>query len=117
MSPALDLGADERDAALVELRERRVADVRDVGGDLLGAELGVARDAGQLLDVDRREAILLDHALRDQDRVLEVVAVPRHERDEQVLAERELAHARGRTVGEHVALLDRVARVARAAAG
>ena len=31
-----------------------------------------------------------------QDGVLEVVAVPRHERDQQVLAERQLAHVRGR---------------------
>src|SRR5882672_7841701 len=103
--------ADERDAALVELGQSRVAHVRDVGRDLLGPKLGVARDAGKLLDVDRRETILLDHALRDQDRVLEVVAVPRHERDEQILAERELAHARRRTVGQHVALLDVVARL------
>jgi hypothetical protein len=37
------------------------------------------------------------------------VALPRHERDEQVLAERELALVRRGTVGEHVALLHRVA--------
>ena len=90
----IDLGADEGDAGLVELGERRFADVRDVGGDLLRPELGVARDAGEFLDVDRREAVLLDHPLRDQDRVLEVVAVPRHERDQQVLAEREFAQVR-----------------------
>ena len=82
----LHFGADEGDARLVELGERRVADVRDVRGDFLGPELGVARDAGQLLDVDRGEAVFLHHALGDQDRVLEVVAVPRHERDQQVLA-------------------------------
>ena len=43
---------------------------------------------------------------REHDRVLEVVALPRHERDEQVLAERELAVVGRRAVGEHVALLD-----------
>ena len=32
------------------------------------------------------------------------MALPRHERDEQVLAERELAVVRRRAVGEHVAL-------------
>ena len=47
---------------------------------------------------------------RDEDRVLEVVALPRHERDEHVLAERELAHVARRAVGEHVALLHVVAR-------
>jgi hypothetical protein len=79
-------GADEGDTRFIELRQRRIADVRNVGRDLFGTELGVARDAGQLLDVNGREAIFLDHALGDEDRVLEVVAVPRHERDQQVLA-------------------------------
>ena len=69
-----------------------------------GAELGVARDDRQLLDVDRRVAVVGDDALGDQDRVLEVVAVPRHERDQHVLAERQLAHVGRRAVGDHVAL-------------
>jgi hypothetical protein len=47
--------------------------------------------------------------LAEDDGVLEVVALPRHERDEQVLAERELAAVGRRAVGEDVALLDRVA--------
>src|SRR5215813_9568245 len=54
-------------------------------------------------------AIVANDALGDEDRVLEVVAVPRHERDERVLAERELAKLRRRTVGDDVALADRVA--------
>ena len=62
MSPALHFGADERDAGFVELGERRVTDVRDVGGDFLRAQLRVAGDAGQLFDVDRGEAIFLHHA-------------------------------------------------------
>ena len=102
-------GADEGNARFVELRQRRVADVGNVGGDFLRTELGVARDAGQLFDVNGREAIFLHHALGDQDRVFEVVAVPRHERDQQVLAERQLAQIRRRTVGQHVAALDHIA--------
>ena len=61
-------------------------------GDLFLAELRVAGDALELLDVDRGEDVVLGDALGDEDRVLEVVALPRHERDEHVLAERELAH-------------------------
>ena len=80
--------------------------VRDVTRDLLGTELRVAGVDLVLLDVDRREHVVLHEALGEDDRVLEVVALPRHERDEQVLAERELAEVRRRTVGEHVALLD-----------
>ena len=103
MSPGLDLGADADDAGLVEVAQRLLADVRDVAGDLFLAELGVAGDALELLDVDRGEDVVLDDALGDQDRVLEVVAVPRHERDEHVLAERQLADIGRGTVGDDVA--------------
>ncbi len=105
----LHFRADERDACFIQFRERDIAHVRDVRGDLLGAQLRVASDAGQLLDVNGREAIVMDDALRDQDRVFEVVAVPRHERDEQVLTEGELTEVRRRTVREHVAARDHVA--------
>jgi hypothetical protein len=44
----------------------------------------------------------------EDDRVLVVVALPRHERDEQVLAERHLAVVGARAVGEHLAGLDPV---------
>ena len=60
MSPGLHLGADADDAALVEVLERLLADVGDVAGDLLGAELGVAGLDLELLDVDRGEEVLLD---------------------------------------------------------
>ena len=72
---------------------------------------GVARDDGELLDVDRRVAVVGDDALADQDRVLVVVAVPRHERDQHVLAERQLAQVGRRAVADHVALGDDVADV------
>ncbi len=47
-----------------------------------------------------------DDALGQKDRVLEVVAVPRHERDEHVAAERQIAEIGRRTVSDDVALLD-----------
>src|SRR5690606_1592638 len=100
-----------RDTRLVELGKRGVTDVRDVGRDVFRPELRVTRDAGQLLDVNRGEPVFLDDALRDQDRVLEVVAVPWHERDQQVLAKRELAHVGRRSVRQHVAARDLVARL------
>ncbi len=95
-----DLGADADDAALVEVAEDVLGEVRDVPGDLLGAELGVAGVDLVLVDVDRREHVVLHEALGQDDGVLEVVALPRHEGDEQVLAERELAVVGGRAVGE-----------------
>ena len=105
----VDVGADANDAALVEVRERLLRAVRDVARDLLVAELRRARVDLVLVDVDRAEHVVLDEALRDDDRVLEVEALPRHERDEQVRAERELAGVRRRAVGDDVALLDLVA--------
>ena len=49
--------------------------------------------------------------IRSESRIesLEVVAVPRHERDQHVAAEREIAEIGRRTVGDDVALLDDVA--------
>ena len=104
-----DLGADADDAAVVEVAEDVVAEVGDVPADLLRPELGVAGIDLVLVDVDRRQHVVLDEALGQDDRVLEVVALPRHQRDEQVLAERELAVIGGRTVGEDRALDDLLA--------
>ena len=64
MSPGLHLGADADDAVLVEVAERLLADVRDVAGDLLGPELGVARLDFVLLDVDRGELVFAHHGSR-----------------------------------------------------
>ena len=105
----VDLGADIDDARLVEPRQLRLAHRRDVSGDFLRPQLGVARDDGQFLDVDRGEAVFGDDSFRNQDRVLEVVAVPGHERDQHVLAEREFPLVGRRAVGDHVALGDDVA--------
>src|SRR6185312_12116413 len=59
-------------------------------------------------DVDRGEDVVLYDPLRDQDRVLIIVPVPRHERDQYVPSERELAVLGRRTVGDDLARLDRV---------
>jgi hypothetical protein len=96
MSPGLHLRADAHDAALVEVHERLLRDVRDLARDLFLPALGVADVQFVLLDVDGRVDVVLHQALREHDRVLEVVAVPRHERHRHVRAERELAELRGR---------------------
>src|SRR3954469_2511350 len=106
-----DLGADADDAALVEVGEQLRAHIGEVTGDLLLAELGVAGVDLVLLDVDRGEDVVLHQVLAEDDRVLEVVALPRHERDEQVLAERELAVLRGGAVRQDLADLHALAGV------
>ena len=55
--------------------------------------------------MQRRERVVAQAALGDEDRVLEVVAAPGHVGDEQVLADRELALVGGGAVREDVALL------------
>ena len=98
------LGADADDAAVVEVAQRLLGAVGDVAGDLLVAELGRAGVDLVLLDVDRGELVVGDQALGQDDRVLEVVALPGHEGHEQVLAQGHLAHVAGRAVGQHRAL-------------
>ena len=102
----LHFRADADDAVRPEILQRFFADVRDVARDFLGPELGVAGADLEFVDVDRGVDILLHDAFGDEDGVLEVVAVPRHERDEHVAAEGELAFLGVRTVGDDVAFLD-----------
>src|SRR5665213_3524878 len=105
----LDLGPDIDDARLVEILERLFADIGNVAGDFFLAELGVARHHLEFLDMDRGEDVVRHDPLGDQDRILEVVAVPRHESAQHVAAERQLAELRRRTVADDVAGLDDVA--------
>ena len=90
----LDVGADADDAGVVEVAQVGLRDVRDVARDLFRAELGVARLDLELLDVDGGVVVLLHHLLGDQDRVLEVVAAPRHERHQHVASRAPARRAR-----------------------
>ena len=103
------VGADADDAFLIEVRQRALGHVGNVAGELLLAQLGLAAFDLELLDVDRGEAVRLDEALAHQDGVLEVVAVPGHEGDEGVLAERQFALGGAGAVGDDLALLDLLA--------
>src|SRR5581483_4141221 len=65
-----DLRADPDDAALVQVRQHLVGDVRDVPGDLLRAQLGVPGVDLVLFDVNARQHVVLDQALGQDDGVL-----------------------------------------------
>ncbi len=54
--------------------------------------------------MDRGVHVLLDQLLRDQDRVLEVVAAPGHEGHQHVAAQGQLAHVGAGAVGQDLAL-------------
>ena len=109
MSPGRDFGTDVDDTGFVEVLERLFRNVRNVAGDFLGPELGVAGHHFVFLDVDRGEDVLHGDLFAEQDRVFEVVAIPRHERDEHVPAERQIAQFGRGTVGDDVAGVDVVA--------
>jgi len=100
------LGADVDDPALVQVARRVVGHVGDLAGDLLGTQLGVPGLDLELVDVDRGVLVILDDVLREQDGVLEVVALPGHERHQHVAAERHLAVLDRRAVGQDVPHVD-----------
>src|SRR3954453_23630583 len=98
------LRADVDDSLFVEVLQGLLADVRDVAGDLLGPELGVARLHLVLLDVDAGEQVVANEPIADDDRVLVVAALPAHERDQDVAPERELAQLGRAGVGQRLAV-------------
>src|SRR5690606_29451801 len=100
------LSTDANDATLVEVFERLHAGVRQITSDLFFTQLGVARIDVVLFDVNRREGVFLHQVLAQDDRILVVVALPRHERNEQVLAERELTIFGRGAVGDNLASLN-----------
>ena len=58
--------------------------------------------------MDRGITVFGNDALGDQDRIFEVIAVPRHERDQHVLTEGEFALVGRRAIGNHIALGDHI---------
>ncbi len=83
----------------------------NVARDFLRAEFRVARLHLVLLDVDAGEDIFTHDALTDENGVLEVAALPRHEGHQDVLAKREFAVLSGRAIGQRLPLRHTVALV------
>ncbi|CDC29576.1 uncharacterized protein BN792_01787 [Faecalibacterium sp. CAG:82] len=106
---ALDLSADADDAALVQVFQSVLGNVGDITGDLLRSELGVTRLRLVLFNMNGGIHILADDLLVQQDGVLVVVALPGHEADQSVLAQRDLTVAHSRAIGQHLAGLDGLA--------
>ena len=113
----LHFGADVDDARFIQTRQLVFSQVRDVAGDFFRAQFGVAGNHRQFLDVDRGVAVVLDDVFRDQDRVLEVQAVPRHERHQHVLAQCQFAQVGRGAVGDDVAAWPRDRPLSRSDAG
>ena len=100
---------DTDDAIRVEIGDHVFGDVRDLAGDLLRAELGIACIDLVFRDMDRGEQVFCDHTLGDDDSVLVVEAFPWHVSDHEVLAERKLCAIAGWTISQNVADFNAVA--------
>ena len=101
----MDLRAYSDNTLLVEVLQSVLADVGNIARDFFGTELGIARFRLMLLYVNGREHVLLDEVFAYENGVLIVVALPGHEAYQDVSAERKLARACRRTVGDYVARL------------
>ena len=97
------LGSDADDSVIVEVGEHILAQVRDLAGNLLRAELGVAGVDLVTGDVHRGEQVVAHDALGHDDAVLVVVALPRHVGHGEVGAEGELGVVDRGAVGERLA--------------
>src|SRR5208283_4938845 len=104
----LHFRADANDAVRSKVLERLITQIRDVPRDFFRAELGIPGANLEFVDVNGSKDVFLDNTLADEDGVLEVVAIPRHEGDEHVAAQRQLAPLRAGTIRDDLALLDRL---------
>ena len=104
-----DFGTDINDAGFIQPARHALGQIGNVARDFFRPEFGVARHNRQFLDMNRGVAIVRHHAFGDEDRVFEVVTVPRHERDHHVLPQSQLTHIGGSTVGDNVAARNYIA--------
>ena len=89
-----DFSTDIDNTGFVEVLQSLFRNVRNVTGNLFRSEFGVARHHFELVDMDRGENVVAHDAPGQQDRVLVIIAVPGHEGDEHVAAQRQIAKIR-----------------------
>ena len=86
-----NFGTDTDNSTVIEVGKDVVGEIRDVTRNLFWTELGIPGIDLVDVNVDRRQHIVFHKPLRQDDCVFEVVALPRHECDEEVLSESEFA--------------------------
>ena len=74
-----DLRTDADDASLIQVFQRIIADARNIAGDLLRSQLGVAGLCLVLFNMNGCVYVILYQTLADKNGVLVVVAFPGHE--------------------------------------
>ena len=101
-----DTGANTDHAVGIEVPEHLFRDVWNVAGELFATELRLSDLHIEVLDVNRREHVVLDEMLGNDDRVLEVVPVKGTEPDQHVLADAQLAVERRGSIGDDLPIVD-----------
>ena len=104
--PRLYLGTNADHSVGPKILQGLFTDIGNVTGDFLRAELGIARSDLKFIDVNGGIDVLLDDALGNEDRVLEIVSIPRHESDQHVASQRQLAMFGVWAVGDDISLVD-----------
>ena len=102
----LDFRAHTDDTIHAQILQSFLTQVRDITSDFLRSQFRITGTDLKLINVDGSKDIFLHDALTDQHGILEVISIPRHERDQYIFAQSQLAVFRTRTVRDHIALLD-----------
>ena len=96
------------DTVVVEILKSFFTNVRNITSDFFRAELGVTRSHLELVDMNRCKDVILDDLFRDQDRILEIITIPRHESHEDVTTNGKLAILSRSTIRKDLAFLYRL---------
>ena len=82
------ISTDPDNAALIEIVQESFGDIRNITRDFLRSELRVTRLNLEFLDMNRCVIIVLNHPFGNENRILEVIATPGHERDQNISTKR-----------------------------
>ena len=100
-----NLGTYTYDTVVVEILECFFTNIRNITSDFFRTELGVTRSHFELVDMNRCKDVILDDLFRDQNRILEIITIPRHEGHENVTTNGQLAILSRSTIRKDLAFL------------
>ena len=106
---SFNFSTDANDTAFVEVCNRVFTNVWQVASNLFGTKFGFASVDFVFFNMNGRKRIVLHETLGNNNSILVVVTVPRHERNEQILTQRKLTLFGCRTVSKHRASFNALA--------
>ena len=91
---------------MVEMLQRLFTDVRNIPGDFFRSEFGITSSDFEFLNMNRSKDVFLEHLLGNENSILKVITIPRHEADEDITTECHFTLLSGGTIGDDLARLD-----------